>query len=220
MAKPLALYYATIGRPIGSDTCNRTTWRPSIAQSLPPTELPSGQQLHARCMQLSITAGGLLEYCTALGVGNLPMRLTSLHGARSCRGKEGKENKEKNSLFGIASPTTHLGSCHQFPPAFTSIVQHSDTLPVPEITVIRALAHFRRPPNLPGHTWLRGHHEGSLRLGSLWGRSFITILTSRPPVWCPARRAPHPLVYLIQVLAGCAASPLCSSLGYPVHATT
>lgn len=51
MAKPLALYYTTIQGPIGSDICDRTTWSPSIAQSPPPTELPSGLQLHARCMQ-------------------------------------------------------------------------------------------------------------------------------------------------------------------------
>lgn len=57
MAKPLALYHTSIQGPIGSDICDRTTWRPSIAQSLPPTELPSGQQLHARCMQLASQQG-------------------------------------------------------------------------------------------------------------------------------------------------------------------
>lgn len=135
MAKPFALYYATIGRPIGSDNCDRTTWSPSIAQSLPPTELPSGQQLHACCMQLSITAGGLLEYCTALCVGYLPMRLTSLHGARSCRGKEGKEKKKKRASLGSQVPQ---------PISAVAIRFHQHSRPSSNILT---LCPFRRSPS-------------------------------------------------------------------------
>lgn len=75
MAKPLDLYHATIQGPIGSDICDRTTWSPSIAQSLPPTELPSGQQLHARCMQLASQQGRSSTAQYSMWT-TLPMRLT------------------------------------------------------------------------------------------------------------------------------------------------
>lgn len=135
-------------------------------------------------------------------------------GARSCRGKEGKE--KRNHLFRITSPTTHLGSWHPFPPARSSIVQHSELLPIRRSPLIGALAHFRRPPISPGCTWLRGHHEGSFRSGSLWGRSFITMLNCQAPVWCHASMpaiAPHPPMYLLQMLATRAARPCIPILG-------
>lgn len=126
MAKPLDLYHATIQGPIGSDICDRSTWSPSIAQSLPPTELPSGQQLHARCMQLASQQGRSSTAQYSMWT-TLPMRLTFSPWALAL---VAVRTKDKNHLFGITSPTTHLGSWHPFPPAHTSIVQHSDLLPV------------------------------------------------------------------------------------------
>lgn len=94
-----------------------------------------GSKLHARCMQLSITAGGLLEYCTALCVGYLPMRLTSLHSARSCRGKEGKERKRK---------TASLGSQVPQPISAVAICFHQHSRPSSNILT---LCPFRRSPS-------------------------------------------------------------------------
>lgn len=96
---------------------------PITATDRAPEWATAACTLHAA----SITAGPF-ECCTVLNVDYSPI-CASLpsHGARSCRGKKGKE---KNHPFGITSPTTHLGSCHPFPPAHTSIVQHSELLPV------------------------------------------------------------------------------------------
>lgn len=139
-------------------------------------------------------------------------------GARSCRGKEGKE--KRNHLFRITSPTTHLGSWHPFPPTHSSIVQHSELLPIRRSPLIGALAHFRRPPISPGCTWLRGHHEGSFRSGSLWGRSFITMLNCQAPVWCHAHHCPSSAHVSVTDAGHLCRSTLYSNIGYPVHTTT
>lgn len=141
---------------------------PITAADQAPEWATAACTLHAA----SITAG-LFELCAALYLVYLPMRLTSSHGARSCRGK-GKEKRK----------TASLGSQVPQPISAVGIRSHQHSRPSSNILTFCPSGDHRHqssrslPPtaNLPGHTWLRGHHEGSFRSGSLWGRSFIAML--------------------------------------------
>ena len=146
----------------------------------------------------------------------LPMRLTSPTALALVAVRR---EKKKDRLVVITSPTTHLGSWHPFPPAYTSIVLHSGLLPVrrsPSSELSLTSAHRQSPwPHVA---------TGSPR-GVVPTRKFVGSIVHHDAQlpgagWCRARHAPHPPMYEIQVLATRATHSLCSSLGHPVRATT
>lgn len=221
MAKPLALYYTawvSSKGPIRSDICDRTTWSPSIAQSLAPTKLPSGQQLHARCMQLASQQGcpSTAQYRMWTTLDHTP----HFSPRPSLLSRLRKEKKSKTTTLASQVPQPISAVAFRFHQHTRPSFNHSDLLPVPEITVHQSSRSLPPAANLPWPHVATGSPRGVVPIRKFAG----SIIHHDPQLsgafWCPARHAPHPSMYLIQALATIAARSLCSGLGYPVHATT
>lgn len=124
--------------------------------------------------------------------------------------------------------TTSLGSQVPQPISAVAIRFHQHTRPSSNILTFCQSGDHRHqssrslPPtaNLPWPHVATGSPRGVVPI-----RKFVRSIIHHDPelpgaVWCRVRHAPHPPMYLIQVLATGGAQPLCSRLGYPVHATT
>lgn len=124
--------------------------------------------------------------------------------------------------------TTSLGSQVPQPISAVGIRFHQHTRPSSNILTFCSSGDHRHqssrslPPtaNLPWPHVATGSPRGVVPIRK-FVRSIIHHDAQLPgAVWCRLLHAPHPSMYLIQVLATRGHWHLCSRLGYPVRATT